>query len=275
MHFSCDEVYHKMRIRWKRTAHNTGKVWASISQVLPLRWVLLHFPVLREIDGANPCISHMIKYTVGWELYWEKSPILWEKYEYQFHRLNPYERFCCIFPYYEKLMRKHMHFRYTEIYHRMGIGWKKTPILWEKYHYRFPRFSPYHGFCCIFLYSGKFMGKPMHFPYAEVYQGMGIGWEKKHPYYGKSLSINFPDVPHTVGFVAFSRKCKCKGNPYISHMLKYTIGWESGWKKAPILWENYDCRFPRLSSYHGFCCICPYCGKFMGKPMYFRYVDIG
>ena len=159
------------------------------------------------------------------------------------------------------------------------IGWeldgKKTPILWEKYHYRFPRFSPYHGFCCIFLYSGKFMGKPMHFPYAEVYQGMGIGWEKKHPYYGKSLSINFPDVPHTVSFVAFSRKCKCKGNPYISHMLKYTIGWESGWKKAPILWENYDCRFPRLSSYHGFCCICPYCGKFMGKPMYFRYVDIG
>ena len=132
MHFSCDEVYHKMRIRWKRTAHNTGKVWASISQVLPLRWVLLHFPVLWEIDGANPCISHMIKYTVGWELYWEKSPILWEKYEYQFHRLNPYERFCCIVPYYEKLMRKHMHFRYTEIYHRMGIGWKKNTHIMGK-----------------------------------------------------------------------------------------------------------------------------------------------
>ena len=28
--------------------------------------------------------------------------------------------------------------------------------------------------------------------------------EKKHPCYGKSMSINFPDFPH-IGFVAFSR----------------------------------------------------------------------
>ena len=132
------------------------------------------------------------------------------------------------------------------------IGWeldgKKTPILWEKYHYRFPRFSPYHRFCCIFLYSGKFMGKPMHFPYAEVYQGMGIGWEKKHPYYGKSLNINFPDVPHTVGFVAFSRKCKCKGNPYTSHLRKYTIGWESDGKRSSCtigkLWLSFSQTLP-------------------------------
>ena len=26
---------------------------------------------------------------------------------------------------------------------------------------------------------------------------------KKHPYYGKSMSVNFPDFPHTIGFVAF------------------------------------------------------------------------
>ena len=34
-----------------------------------------------------------------------------------------------------------------------------------------------------------------------------IGWEsngKKHPYYGKSMSINFPINPHTMVFVAFS-----------------------------------------------------------------------
>ena len=28
---------------------------------------------------------------------------------------------------------------------------------------------------------------------------------KKHPCYGKSMSINFPDFSHTMGFVAFSR----------------------------------------------------------------------
>ena len=28
---------------------------------------------------------------------------------------------------------------------------------------------------------------------------------KKHPCYGKSMIIDFPDFPHTMGFVAFSR----------------------------------------------------------------------
>ena len=28
---------------------------------------------------------------------------------------------------------------------------------------------------------------------------------KEHPYYGKSMSTNFPDSPHTIGFVAFFR----------------------------------------------------------------------
>ena len=98
---------------------------------------------------------------------------------------------------------------------------------------------------------------------------------KKHPYYGKSMSISFPDFPHTMGFVTFSRAVEnLWGNPYISHMLKYTIGWELDGKKAPILWEKYDYQFPRLSPYHGFCCIFPYCGKFMGKPMHFPYAEV-
>ena len=61
------------------------------------------------------------------------------------------------------------------------IGWesncKKAPILWEKYEYQFPRSSPYDGFCCIFLYHGKFMWEPIHFPYDQVYHRMGISWE--------------------------------------------------------------------------------------------------
>ena len=88
---------------------------------------------------------------------------------------------------------------------------------------------------------------------------------KKHLHYGKSMSINFLDFPHTMGFVAFSRtKANLWENPYISHMLKYIIGCESNGKKAPTLWETYDYRFPRLSPYHRFCCIFPYCGKLWG-----------
>ena len=73
----------------------------------------------------NPCISHMMKYIIGWELDGKKVPILWEKCDYQFARFSPYNEFCCIFLYYGKLMRKPMHFPYDEVYHRMGIGWEK------------------------------------------------------------------------------------------------------------------------------------------------------
>ena len=95
---------------------------------------------------------------------------------------------------------------------------KKVPILWEKYDYQFPRFSLYNGFCCIFPYYGKSMGKSMHFPYDEVYHRMG----KNYPYYGKSMITNFLGFPHTMGFVAFSHAV---GNwweiPCISHMMRF------------------------------------------------------
>ena len=70
---------------------------------------------------GKPCISHKMKYAVGWKSYGEKSPILWEKCEYLFSRFTPFKEFCCISPYYEKLMRKPMHFPYDEVYRRMGI----------------------------------------------------------------------------------------------------------------------------------------------------------
>ena len=38
----------------------------------------------------------------------------------------------------------------------------------KKSDYQFPWLSPYHGFCYIFLYCGKIMGKPMHFPYDDI-----------------------------------------------------------------------------------------------------------
>ena len=98
---------------------------------------------------------------------------------------------------------------------------------------------------------------------------------EKHLYCGKSMGINFPDFPHTMVFFAFSHTVgNLWGNPCISHMMKYTIGWESDGKYAPILWGKYEYQFSRLSPYHGFCCIFPYCEKFMGKPIHFPYAEV-
>ena len=77
-------------------------------------------------------------------------------------------------------------FPYDEVYHRMGIGWENSTQLWENSDDQFPRFSPHDGFCCIFPYYGKLMGKPMHFPYDEVYHKMGIGWGKETHTMGKA-----------------------------------------------------------------------------------------
>ena len=65
-----------------------------------------------------------------------------------------------------------------------------------------------------------------------------------------------------------------RGSPCISHMVNYTIRWESDGKNAPILLERYENQFPRLSPCNEFCCIFPYCGKFMGKPMHFSYAVV-
>ena len=73
-----------------------GKVWAPISQVLLIR-VLLHVPLLWEIDGKPMHFSYNEACHIEWESNGKKAPMLWEKYEYQFPRLSPY-RFCCIFP---------------------------------------------------------------------------------------------------------------------------------------------------------------------------------
>ena len=152
---------------------------------------------------------------------------------------------------------------------------KRASILWEKYEHQFPRFSPRMSFFAFSRTMRNWWGNPC-ISHMTKY---AIGWNlmgKKHPYYGKSTSINFPDFPHTKGFVAFSFTVgNLWGNPCISHMMKYTIGWESNGKKAPILWEKYEYQFPRFSPYDGFWYIFPYCGKFMGQPMHFPYHDIG
>ena len=53
MHFPYDEAYNRMGIGWEKTTLTVGKVWLPISQVLPIRWVLFHFPMLWENDGKT------------------------------------------------------------------------------------------------------------------------------------------------------------------------------------------------------------------------------
>ena len=99
--------------------------------------------------------------------------------------------------------------------------------------------------------------------------------EKKPSCYGKSMSTDFPGPPHMDGFCwNFCVMRNWWENPCISHVMKYTTGWESNRKKAPILWEKYEYQFPRSSSCNGFCCILLHYRKLMGKPMHFSYDEV-
>ena len=124
----------------------------------------------------------------------------------------------------------------------------------------------------------NFLGTPNSMDFIAFSQAMGnwrgnpcishiIKYTVKCESNGKKHTIVFFAFSHTVG--------NLWGSQCIFHMLKYTIGWESDRKKAPILREKYDYRFPRLSQYHGFCCLFPYRGKFMRKAMHFPYNDMG
>ena len=99
---------------------------------------------------------------------------------------------------------------------------------------------------------------------------------KKDPYYGKSMSSNFPGSPHTMGFIGYYREPMVLAvfshvmvnwweNTCISHVMKYTIKVESNGKKAPILWEKYEYHFPRFSPHDGFGFIFLYHGNWWGN----------
>ena len=85
------------------------KGMSSISHVLSIQWVFLHFFCATGNWWENSCISCVMKYTIGQEFNMRKVTILWEKYEYQFPRFSSYDGFYCIFPCYGKMMGKPMH----------------------------------------------------------------------------------------------------------------------------------------------------------------------
>ena len=73
----------------------------------------------------------------------------------------------------------------------------------------------------------------LHFPVLWGIPKDGNRMGKNHPYYGESMSTNFPGSPHTMGFVAFSHTIRnWMGNPCISYMMKYAIGWKCNGEKS-------------------------------------------
>ena len=78
--------------------------------------------------------------------------------------------------------------------------------------------------------------------------GDNIGWEsdgKKYPYFGESMVTNFPGSLNPMDFAAFSNAMgNWWGNPCISHMMRYTTGWESNGKKHPYYGKSMGTNFP-------------------------------
>ena len=111
---------------------------------------------------------------------------------------------------------------------------KKAPILCEKYEYQFPRFSTYDGSCKIFP------------------------------------ETNFPGFSHLMSFSAISYAMgKWWENPCISHMMKYTTGWESNRKDHSFYGKSVGTNFPGLSHLMGFADFSNAMGNLMRKPMHF------
>ena len=141
---------------------------------------------------GNPCISHIIEYTIECESNGKKALILWEKYEYQFPRFSTYNGFCGIFlgtnfrdfPIWLVWLSFPMLWEINEKTNAFPMWWsiplngnlleKKRPYYGKSMSTNIPGSPYYNDFSCIFLYYGKLMGKPMHFPYDEVCHRMGI-----------------------------------------------------------------------------------------------------
>ena len=155
-----------------------GKVWVTIFQVSPIRWVWLSFPMLWEIDEKTNA------FPIWWSVpqdgnLMEKITHTMRKVWVTIFQVLPHTMGLTVFSHvmgnwWENTCISHVT-RYTM---EWESNWKKAPILWEMYEYQFPRFSPYNGFCCIFLYYGKLMVKPMHFPHDDVFHRMGTLWGK-------------------------------------------------------------------------------------------------
>ena len=173
----------------------------------------------------NPCISHVIKYTIGWEL--------WKKYGNQFPMFSSLDGFCCLFACYGKLMRKSIHSPCDEIYHRMGIQWEKSNILWKSMRTNFSG-SPH---------TMGFVG----FSREQISQAFPIQW----------ILLPFPMLWE------IDEKTNVFPILWSIPQEKYLMG------KSTYTMKKYGRQIPRLSPFVGVCWLFACYGKLIRKHMYF------
>ena len=138
------------------------------------------------------------------------------------------------------------------IFHEVGdtIGWKsggkKYPYFWESMGTNLMAFAEFSHAIENWLEN----------PYISHVMKNTIEWEsngKSHPYYGKSVSINFPDLPHTVGFVGFFRTMgNWWENSCISHVISMPHYGNWMGKKYPYYGKSMITNFPGFPHTMGF-----------------------
>ena len=123
-------------------------------------------------------------------------------------------------------MWKPIHFPYDEVYHRTGIRWEKSAHTMGKVWVPISQFLQIQWILLYFPVLWEINEETHAFTISLSIPKDGNWMEKKHPYYGKSMSTNFPGSPHTMGFVAFSVLSEIDakpnyGKPCVSHMMRF------------------------------------------------------
>ena len=150
-----------------------AKIWIPISQVLPRTMGFVGFSHAMRNGKGNPCISHMMKYTTGWESNDKKHSYYGKSIGVNFPGF-PHSRGFAAFSMTLEIDEKTHAFPKWLSMPQDGNLMESTLILWKRYDNQFLKLSPFDRFCCLFPCCGKLMRKTMHFPYDEVYHRMGI-----------------------------------------------------------------------------------------------------
>ena len=159
------------------------------------------------------------------------------------------------------------HFSYAEVYHKMEIGWEKSTHTMGKVWVSVSQTFPIPWVLLHFPVLWEIYGETHAFPICWSIPLDGNWMGKKLPYYEKNMVIDFPDFLRTMGFAAFSCTVESLwGNPCISHMLKYTIGWESYGKKHPYYRKSMSISFPDFPHTMGFVAFSGTVGNIWGNP---------
>ena len=154
----------KYTIAWQSDGRKVPVLWkkheSQFPRFFPIRWVLLDFLVLWEIDGENHAFPIWWIIPQDGNLMVESADAMEKVWEPIFQAF-PIRGVLLPFLWYgqndEKTCISHM-MKYTTGRESKG----KTPILWKLYGNQFLRFSPFDHFCYHLPCYGKLMRKHMH-----------------------------------------------------------------------------------------------------------------